>query len=1115
MRFYNEEYRMKTCQRTGYLQQRVAVLLFVLVSALVTANSAFALINGNQINACYDCHGTNSSDIRPIDVNVSPLRDSSSGGFQGNHQTHMPPLTTDINVCTKCHGLAVKNYSTSHRSTVINMRQHINSTVTLRRASYARQGGVTFFNQTSVPQLGGCSSVNCHFQRTTPTWGLTPTWNAGTPADCNNCHGTPPAGIFNATPLLSYTGGAAGSHAKHDLYYTGTTNCQKCHSNNTTFAHATSGRSGHSLNVSVKDPGNTQDGSYSRATTYPSYLPSQAPAAFGNCTNSYCHSQGNSPYIAPAAAVGVPPVWGTANVTCVSCHKGSGGTGMDSGTYGHLKHVQTYGYTCQRCHDATVTGNSTIKSYADHVDKLVTVKFYQNRSTALSGATYNGAAAYSAKVTHAPTAQNTPPTTASCTAVYCHSRGLSATDFSSAAFKPLSTPYWGKALSGGCRSCHGGNASNGFKTISSGSHRRHVAADANRYAFGCVQCHNQTVSSDIAISNPANHANFGINVNLAAGTYNGGAAKLPGSAYASCASVTCHGDGKGGFATQVWGAGTLSCTACHGNGAGVFPSGTTDLSTPHTNHVNNPTIGNIGVQLGCVDCHAKTVSTNTSVSNTANHSNAIKDYSGVRAGKSTTYTTVGGCTATYCHSSGKKNQFSGVTGYTEPVTAPLWNGTALTCNGCHGGPSSLAGEPVYTGGAAASASANTHGSHVLSASRIVCNTCHNTTVDTSGNLTAVGNHLNQAINVASAKFNYNAGARSCGTFTGGCHGSGTPTWGGAALTCISCHDITTSPAHMRHSGLYYTTRLSTGSPKYLNMTANVSTGADTDGATFKQYGFGCSVCHPLSSATHADGTVHISLNDEVGGGTMKSKTPSGATYTGTFSLTGSNVRCANVYCHSNGKNGFGNTSTWRYAYKPADRCTMCHGNAPSTGAHAQHAVGIHYDDISRLSFGKFSAAGITTKSAGHGDPLQSTTISCNTCHYGTTTFARNKYNSACSTSTCHGNNNGSNTDALGAARITALNKHVNGTVEFLFYTSALRTKAQVRTASFPSYTAAGWTRSTYKVGVTSTDTSKKKLNSATYSGGNCSNVACHNGNTINWTTTVPANQKCVNCHDRL
>jgi predicted CxxxxCH...CXXCH cytochrome family protein len=36
-----------------------------------------------------------------------------------------------------------------------------------------------------------------------------------------------------------------------------------------------------------------------------------------------------------------------------------------------------------------------------------------------------------------------------------------------------------------------------------------------------------------------------------------------------------------------------------------------------------------------------------------------------------------------------------------------------------------------------------------------------------------------------------------------------------------------------------------------------------------------------------------------------------------------------------------------------------------------------------------------------------------------------------------------------------------------------------------------------------------------YNAGNCANIACHNGKTVNWTTDVGKAKDCTICHSKL
>ena len=156
------------------------------------------------------------------------------------------------------------------------------------------------FPQTATPVHGTCASVNCHFEKVTPTWGGE---HLNYPAGCGTCHGSPPAGTVPA-----FIGGAAGSHGKHDLYYAGASQCRKCHSDHriepAPFAHATTvGR--RDLVVRLHDPADLPSGTYNGLLN--DYLPSQSNS-FGTCTSIYCHSRGTS---MASFTPNVTPTWGT------------------------------------------------------------------------------------------------------------------------------------------------------------------------------------------------------------------------------------------------------------------------------------------------------------------------------------------------------------------------------------------------------------------------------------------------------------------------------------------------------------------------------------------------------------------------------------------------------------------------------------------------------------------------------------------------------------------------------------------------------------------------------------------------------------------------------------
>ena len=169
------------------------------------------------------------------------------------------------------------------------------------------------------------------------------------------------------------------------------------------------------------------------------------------------------------------------------------------------------------------------------------------------------------------------------------------------------------------------------------------------------------------------------------------------------------------------------------------------------------------------------------------------------------------------------------------------------------------------------------------------------------------------------------------------------------------------------------------------------------------------------------------------------------TYTGVNSTTGRTANfntattfCSNYYCHSDGKNtmvagptGNGHAPAWTttFATMGGDRCAKCHGNSPQTAAHDAHQVGLHYNNVFNGTSGKLAAAAAGNSS--HGVPGQSTTITCNTCHYKTMTVSTNDQNALCNT--CH--TKGVNGALVkGNAKIADFTFHVNGKKEIAFPT---------------------------------------------------------------------------------
>ncbi|RII26037.1 MAG: CxxxxCH/CxxCH domain-containing protein, partial [Geobacter sp.] len=330
---------------------------------------------------CYDCHGTrNSHDIRPED---SPFRNPSSGGFPGNHRTHMD-ATAVAATCAKCHpGSASK--TASHREGLIAVSSRVNNSLaTTYYPSFSNNTSV--FPQTATPIQGSCSNVNCHFEIATPVWGSA-ALAGNSSANCGICHGAPP-----------FDGKHGGKHGQY--FGTDPANCAKCHANHlaeqNAFSHATSAGT-RSLVVRF-----TGGGTYSGDLSYPNYLPSQNPARNGACTNLYCHSSGRiDPDTGTWGAPLMVPTWSdTRTTTCYSCHRGtpadstpancaavqgrwsSNGVCTPDLTMSSNGHHTLVGaqwirkYPCYYCHNNTVATDNTltnISSLRKHVNGTVDV----------------------------------------------------------------------------------------------------------------------------------------------------------------------------------------------------------------------------------------------------------------------------------------------------------------------------------------------------------------------------------------------------------------------------------------------------------------------------------------------------------------------------------------------------------------------------------------------------------------------------------------------------------------------------------------------------------------------------------------------------------------------
>lgn len=574
----------------------------VLISTLIFSTSAMAAIQ------CYECHGSKSPiDYRPVD---SSYRNISTGGFKGNHRTHLSE-SSSVRQCERCH-TGSSLYNQGHSDRKIQLSYSLNNSSL--RALYDNR--TSAWPQTSTPTQGTCTNVNCHFEAITPQWGSS---IFSYPNDCNQCHGAPPSGGST---------GAAGSHARHDLYFTGSSNCIKCHPGHSGFGHATS--AGRELVVTLRDSANILSGSYNGPVD--DYLPSQANL-FGTCANLYCHSDGTS-LSSNVIQPNNTPEWGsTGPLSCTECHATppsypNGSPKPNS----HSRH-QSKGYDCNRCHYGTTADNTTISGTNKHVNKSYDI----SSGTDQLSYTYHSNGG-------------------TCSNAYCHSNGTSV---STGIVPAYTSAAWGSGTLN-CSSCHGYPPAYVNKTPKANSHSKHKS-----YNYGCNTCHVTTTSDGTTISGQAVHVDGRYNVDPAPSVQFSFSSAVGGS---NCFSISCHSDGTsiatGISSTRnaIWGK-SQGCTICHNNRPS-YPNG----SPKANSHLYS------AHKLNCSYCHYATTSNGTAITTIVNHLNGSYTVTPNNLiSMNYSFATTGGtCTNTSCHATA-----SG---------ARRWGAQPDDCNGCHESP---------------------------------------------------------------------------------------------------------------------------------------------------------------------------------------------------------------------------------------------------------------------------------------------------------------------------------------------------------------------------------------------------------------------------------------------
>jgi predicted CxxxxCH...CXXCH cytochrome family protein len=368
--------------------------------------------------------------------------------------------------------------------------------------------------------------------------------------------------------------------------------------------------------------------------------------------------------------------------------------------------------------------------------------------------------------------------------------------------------------------------------------------------------------------------------------------------------------------------------------------------------------------------------------------------------------------------------------------APSWSASAATCSGvyCHG--VTLTAPAATSSMVSWGASAPDYGSQPLSvtcaachgypppshgAAQTDCNRCHSATVKPDGSIdVAGGRHVDGKLDFSSSVSGWDCA---------GCHGFPPSTGMGAG-------------AHALHYGL--SSVAGYGDTDVLQDRYPSATPLTAPGV----YAFGCGLCHPLDGSKHMDGTVEVEVARVAGAG-LKALARTDAAY------DSSSGTCSGVYCHSTGQASptYKTTPSWfTTSYSsPSTRCSQCHDDPPTYANGNSHlSLDASGNPVQGHVLGWPGPSHGSKHGGGPGypsyypQPIDSTPITCQTCHFDTVDPLNTTLNGsgqpvgyyyldtggalATACAPCH---TAGGTPAAGNGKILPF-RHVNGTRDVVF-----------------------------------------------------------------------------------
>ena len=611
-------------------------------------------INGVVDKGCNACHGVPPSSQATLAIQSNGAL---APGQAGAHVPHanIPAIGKTCTVCHNGYPKTMPNYTLDMGFNAMNGQV---TTGTFWGYSTVNNGLTTFVSsavgttvyQTNTQTDQNTCAVYCH--GLTPSgaqliggrYGATtkPVWDSGVSMVCGNCHGV---NVASSPAYVTYTAAmhvrpasapTSSSHPKHAaptaLNYT----CDTCHGVITNFDHV-NGSVAWKLDTTnpkvgpnaVYGPSGNQTVSGATGTIAPS-------ASYGQCSNIYCHSSGQSADGTSSVPTYANQIWNAGALACNSCHQDMNA----SGTGSHLAHTQSGrgNFSCVQCHGAGYTTTPGSITATTHVDMTINVPSvgYSKGSSFAPGTGYG-----------------------TCSNTVCHGSG---------------TPAWGGNLgSVQCEKCHADLNSATFYATSgntstsdahAGAHQGHLKAGYGyTVPLTCDTCHPTTAIRT------STHMDGTVEFNTAnISSYN--------PATGSC-TTWCHGNGfdaahVGSNISPVWNAGATyltgtpsaaECGTCH-----AFPPRNATHSTVPTDTFAN-------TMAACNACHPE-VSTTGVFTNPSLHINGASDAQ-----------SSGGLDCSLCHNSSQTPLTSGMTTDTTTYHHVLGSSTpdysGNTCLKCH------------------------------------------------------------------------------------------------------------------------------------------------------------------------------------------------------------------------------------------------------------------------------------------------------------------------------------------------------------------------------------------------------------------------------------------------